>query len=129
MAHLISVVSRGSYNMVNIYEIMFTLQFIVALGITLLRIYNIFTRGEYMDLKGSIITFILFLFCYYTGLTVFLHQAETLIYLSLFRFEGSFLVVNLLLLFGELFYYLPNIIKENKGNSKYMIRQFGRRRL
>jgi len=111
----------------NIYEIMFLLQFLVIMGLLLAKLYNVMSKGEKFDLKISFIMFIAYFLFYLVGLIVFLANPEEIIYISLFTLESWLIILNVLFFIIELFLNSANIaitpVKSYNAKEAYKVNQ------
>jgi len=102
----------------NIYEVLFLLQFLVVLGITGIKVINIVNIAGFItenntrikqEKRNSIkeygfifLTFAGFMVAWFVGLVVMLLQTETLLYSTLMIAENILLIFNIVLVIGEL---------------------------
>jgi hypothetical protein len=88
-------------------DILFYMQFMIFLGVLLAKIYNVFRKGEFYDIKVTWIMFIVLVLFYGLGLALNLLAAGSgLLVPVLFRLESFFLVLLVLFTIIELFFYL-----------------------
>jgi len=97
--------------MANVYDAFFILQFLVFIVIILLKLYNIMSLGKIYEIKMVFLTFIVSLIAYAIGFISLMANPETLIYLMLFQLETWLLILSIVLLFGELFFFLAATTK------------------
>ena len=86
----------------NIYDFLFIVQFLVLISIILVKLYNIFSIGEFYDMRIGFLLFIGYFIAWFVGFSIFMFQPERLIYSMLFKFGNLFLVFNMLFLFIEI---------------------------
>jgi len=101
----------------NVYDVVFVLQFLILIGITLTKFFNVLSydpnrkdeNGQpqlaWYDLRMSWILFVSFFIVWFMGLMVWMVDPEELLWHALFKFENLFVIVNVLFLFIELLYY------------------------
>jgi hypothetical protein len=114
----------------NLYDIIFIIQFIIVIFITLFKVFNVMsyettkklneqdTNDDYplfYDIRVSWILFMLFFITWVLGLFVFMLDPTELIYMTLFKFETLFVLMNVILLLIELFLNLSGKYSKNKG--------------
>jgi len=105
----------------SLYTALFILLFIVLLSITLLRIYNVFRKSEFMDWKLASFTILAYIllfsvlaavsFLYATDITEF----SELLPFILYDVGAFFLLVNFFFYIIELWLYFAFQKKQDKG--------------
>jgi len=95
----------------NIYELLFIMQLFLALGITLLKVYNLMNKSNSYDLKFSFILLLSFFFCWIIGFVIAALNPEREIFILLWGFETRFLILNVLFFMIELFISLSRSSK------------------
>ena len=82
--------------MVNVYEIFFILQFLVVIGITLAKIYNVMMLGKLYSHKMAWILWISFVLAFGVGFFVYITDAalnQTLLYTPIILLESVFFLL------------------------------------
>lgn len=110
------------------------MQFILYIGITLAKVYNLMSyfesnkkvrdiskeneKGSFFDLKIGFILFMLLLIAWGVGFVVFLLDPEEFLYLMLFRFETWFLLLNVCVFLAEIILHLARQAKlDTRGKA------------
>jgi len=88
----------------NVLEFIFIVQFLAAIGITLAKLYNIFSKGEYYGRAMSWVLFIAFGMAWGVGLFIVMLDWSTALYGVLFRLESMLLMLQVVFILFELFY-------------------------
>lgn len=101
----------------NFYEVLFLIQLLIAVGITGLKILNLFSAGALYNLKASFLLFIGYVVTWFFALLVAFHNASTLIYITLWGFESVFLILNVVFLIIEV--YLMLVYKATDSKPAY----------
>ena len=91
----------------NINEVLFLLQFLLLVGITLYKIYNLMNLGQKYTLSTGFILFAVFGIFYLVGMVITLTDYTTATYSILFYLES------ILLLPGNIFFILFEIVMQN----------------
>lgn len=95
-------VSEG--DTMNIYDIMFMLQFLILVGITIVKLYSVMKQATLYNFKTSIVLFIVYLVAWLVGLVALMYYPEKLIYRTLFTLGSWLMVLNVVFFVIELFY-------------------------
>lgn len=104
----------------HIYDFLYIVQFIVLIGITLAKLYNIFTNCKWYDLKLTWVLFIGFVLAWFTGFSIFMLEPERAIYMVLFNMARVLFLLNFLFLLVEVLINLGLIA--NKEMKPYEAR-------
>lgn len=105
----------------NIYEFVFIVQFVIFIGIFLVKLYNVMSKGRAYDVKVSFLLFILGLFCHAVGFWIFMLKPEELIYWSLIRLENVISLVLVLFFFIELLLSWVKVVEESRIKPRMSI--------
>lgn len=92
----------------DIYEFVFIIQLLAFIGILLAKLYNVFSLGQWYDMKISFILFISAVMAFGVGLVISALGYEELLYLTLFTIEGWLLGLHAMLLLTEIFMHWYN---------------------
>ncbi len=95
--------------MANFEAGLFLLTFIGYIGLTLLRTYNVMSKGDLYDIKKVFILFILTTLSFGVSFFIFILENTTLIYGFLFKLMAWLFLVNVILFIGELFFNMANV--------------------
>jgi hypothetical protein len=90
----------------TIYDILFLLAFMTLIGITLAKLYNLFSVGEFYDIRMGFILFILFFIAYAVAMVNFMILPERTIYMVLFKFQTWFVWINTLFMVIEVIMHI-----------------------
>lgn len=85
----------------NLSELLFIITILLGLGITLLKLYNLFTACKLYEMKISILLFIGFVMSWFLNFSIFMANPEV-IYSILFKFLNMFFILNVLFLIVEI---------------------------
>lgn len=96
----------------NINEILFLMQFLIVMGITAAKIYNLFKIGTLYSLRMSFILMATFFTFYFIGLVITLTDYSYSSYSILFLLESYVIPAQILFLIAELFLTQANEIKK-----------------
>jgi len=89
----------------SIYELLFILCFFGFLIITLMKLFNIFSVGNFYDMKLAFIYFVSTFILYAVLFVIVLTNPEIIIYHALFNLCTWILRLNVLFMIIELFFY------------------------
>lgn len=101
----------------NIYEIMFLIQFIVFIGVFLVKIWNVMRIGDFYSFELVWILLIGAGFTFAIGWIVVMGQPEVLIYQVLFRLQSWIWAPMFMLVIAELMFFLKG--RANKTIEAY----------
>lgn len=98
----------------NVYEFLYILQYIVAIGAMGYTIYNLIGISKFKkdengakvpeySLRGAFLSFFAYVVSYFTGFVISLYKFETLLYMTLTRLEAMGLALMTILLLIGLF--------------------------
>jgi len=87
----------------DLYEFIFIIQFLAFIGIFLAKLYNLFSMGQWYDMRIGWILLIGAFLAYGVGFTISMHQQAELGFLSLFQYQIWGLGIHVLLMLAELF--------------------------
>jgi len=108
----------------NIYEVFFLMQFLIAVGLLLLKFYNLMRPADNYTIEKAIITFIGYFLAYGVGFVVLLANAgEEVLYSLLFRLETWFIGLIVLFFIIEVIYLLKEL---SMGDTKKAFSSNGR---
>lgn len=97
--------------MVEATTIFFVIQFIIFMCCFLFKVYNIINFEDRYDLKTAVMTTIVGLMAFGIGLFTILTDFSNLTYVIMYRFEGFFVVLFILLFFIEVFINIKDMMK------------------
>jgi len=92
--------------MMELYEVLFIVFFLVGIGILLLKIYNavrLSTVGPVYEFPGALLSFIGYCLCWVFALVIVLHEPSETVYVTLWQFLSWCMVLNVLLFIIEVF--------------------------
>lgn len=98
--------------MVNASEIVFIVQFLVAIAIMFFQLYNVMSVGKIYDYRKSILLFCGSLLAYGVGLVIFLLDVETLLYGSMMFIQSVVVIISGFLFVSELFLLIASKSQE-----------------
>jgi hypothetical protein len=81
----------------DVYEVLFVLGFLTALGLLLYKFYNVMTLGSRYEFPGIVLTFIGYFLAWLVCFVVWMQYPDTLIYANLMFLLNWLIIVNLLL--------------------------------
>lgn len=90
----------------NLYEMLFVIFFLLAIGILLLKVYNavrLATAGPLYEFPGAVITFISYALMWAFTLVVMLHEPSETVYVTLWHFLSWCMLLNVMLFIIEVF--------------------------
>lgn len=93
----------------NFIHTLFFLQLIVFFGVMLARAFNVFSVGRLFDVRVSMLLLFVTLIAYFFGLVCVMMDLEVLYLSVFFRFESWFLVLNVVLFFAELAFFMKSV--------------------
>lgn len=97
--------------MTALYNTFFLLQFLVAVGITGFKVYNVFSSGEAYSFKAAVIMFLGYLVTWFVGLLLVLLEPEQLLFSMLYQLEVWLLSLNVLFFIIEIFFIVRDLAK------------------
>ena len=110
----------------NIYEVLFLIQFFVIIVLILIKTNNLLHLGETYDLKMAILLFVGFILAWGVSFVVSMLSYQTIIYSVLFKLETWLLLLNLGFLLAELIMYFVShtakpidSYKSSKSRDRY----------
>ena len=107
-----------------LYETIFLLQFLLALTILGVKLYNLFSKGKIYDLRVSLMLFIGYFIIYAIGFVVMVLNYSNLLILQLFQLEQWFISLNIVFLIAELFFlFMQEHDKEQTPQRPYYANQ------
>lgn len=100
----------------ELYEVMFIIQFLAAIGIIMAHIFNAMHKGDKWDMKVTWLLAIGFFIAWLVALVTFMLDPEETLYLILFRLETGLFLLNIALLIIHLFYSMAKAV-DGKGKA------------
>jgi hypothetical protein len=88
--------------MMDISEWLFLLSFLMVVGLTLFKAYNVSRLGRVVNIFLSVVFYILIILGWFTALQVLFSEPSILIYTMLHRLMSLFLMLSTILFFSEL---------------------------
>lgn len=98
----------------NFVEMAFMIHLFLVLGVSSLKLYNIFHKCEKVPLEWSVLTFIIMLFGYFIGFVTLISE-KTFIYGIMFSFTSLFFILNFFFMIAELLFYLGVFTNKSVG--------------
>lgn len=106
----------------EIVELFFLLQFLGVLVILVSKVWNVMNEGRVVDVKVSFLTFAGYFLCWGIGFVTWTGDVENLQLFQLFRLEGWFIALNVVLFVAELFFHIKerakSVIEPYKANQR-----------
>lgn len=110
----------------NLYEVLGLLSFLVSLGISLYKLYNLMHKCDKYDLRVGFLLFVGFLFSFLVSFAVMVLNPAELIYSVLFSVSVLFVAFQMILLFAEIvFHMVRNVVQPYQ--DAYASQDSGRR--
>jgi hypothetical protein len=107
--------------MMELTEWLFLLSFLMVVGMTLFKAYNVSRLGRVVNIFMSIVFFILILLGWFTALQVLFSNPGVLIYTTLHRLMSLFLMLSTILFFAEM---VMSFMLLFDGSGRVRFRQF-----
>lgn len=96
---------------INLSGFFFILQFLIIIGLLLLKLYNLMHKGEVYGPPMMFITFILFFLMYGIGFVVTMIYNATPVFFLLFKLETWLVLLFVSFFIGEIFFMIGGIAK------------------
>jgi hypothetical protein len=110
--------------MVGVLEAFYVLQFVVAIIMIIVKLYNVMSNGTIYDFRISILGLITYALCFAVGFVVVMNDPTTLIYSTLFYIESWCLVLIIMLFIVEVLFVVRD--KSTKSVESYKSNQVGK---
>jgi len=81
---------------------LFLVQFLIIIGIILIKVYNMMSVGQFYDIKLGFILFIGFFLAWLVGMIITLVYPQELLFLQLWKLENYLIVLNVVFLMFEI---------------------------
>lgn len=106
--------------MAEFYQTLFLLQFVLAFGILVTKLFNLMLKAKLYSIAISILLFIGYFFLYVIGFLTILINPTDLLLVQLFQLETWVISLNVIFFLAEIFFlFLLDHEKESFGKEPY----------
>lgn len=94
----------------NVYEVLFLLQFLMVIGVLVLKTVNVCSLGTFLSLKYVFLSFVGYFLGWFIALVVMLANPETIVYIVFFKLESGLILLVVAFFVAELFLSMKNTV-------------------
>ncbi len=90
----------------DIFDLMFIIQFIVLISIIMIKFYNVMSSGLWYDIKIAFVLWAVFLISWGVGGIILMINPTELIFLQLYKLGSWMILLNFVFLAIEIFFHI-----------------------
>ena len=96
--------------MTSVYDILFVIQLLTVIIITLLKVFNLMNKGEFYDIRVGGMLFILFIIAFFLGQITIINYTDITAYYTIFTFESLIFPLQFIFMFVELALVIKSMV-------------------